>query len=249
MSIEELFAKNQKALNENDHHIWKYISLHRKECEAISINELAHKCNVSRSTILRFTKRLGLKGFAEFKVLLKIDNTDIATKSNNLEFFYHSYANYMEYLIKHDFSMIIEKIQSSKEIYACGTGSIQGNVTSELKRSLTNLGKFLYQIRLFDEIYLYEDIITPGDVVFLISYSGNNEKIVEFAKKIKAKGAFTIAITSSNSNQLNQICDENIYVSVPRISNPLGSPYEGLVNYFILIDFMIVKYLEKVQES
>lgn len=54
MRLEELVNKNYQSLNENDLYIWNYIIHHRKECERLSIDDLASKCNVSRSTILRF---------------------------------------------------------------------------------------------------------------------------------------------------------------------------------------------------
>ena len=42
----------------------------------MTIEELARKCNVSRTTVLRFTKKLSLKGFGEFKVHLRMENDD-----------------------------------------------------------------------------------------------------------------------------------------------------------------------------
>ena len=54
MKLEELINKNYRQLNENDLYIWNYINHHKKECEHLSIDELALRCNVSRSTILRF---------------------------------------------------------------------------------------------------------------------------------------------------------------------------------------------------
>ena len=52
MKLEELINKNYRQLNENDLYIWNYINHHKKECEHLSIDELALRCNVSRSTIL-----------------------------------------------------------------------------------------------------------------------------------------------------------------------------------------------------
>ena len=81
MKLEELVNRNYQQLNDNDLYIWNYIIHHRKECERLSIDELALRCSVSRSTILRFSKRLGLKGYAEFKVFLRIDNQIYALKT------------------------------------------------------------------------------------------------------------------------------------------------------------------------
>lgn len=54
MKLEELVNRNYQQLNDNDLYIWNYIIHHRKECERLSIDELALRCSVSRSTILRY---------------------------------------------------------------------------------------------------------------------------------------------------------------------------------------------------
>ena len=74
MHLEELVSKNYVNLKENDHYVWSYIMEHKKECEHLSIEELAKRCHVSRTTILRFAKRLGLKGYAELKVYIRMMN-------------------------------------------------------------------------------------------------------------------------------------------------------------------------------
>lgn len=54
MKLEELVNKYYANLNNTDLLIWKYIYNHKKACQNYSINELAEKCNVSRTTIMRF---------------------------------------------------------------------------------------------------------------------------------------------------------------------------------------------------
>ncbi|MDD3027536.1 MAG: MurR/RpiR family transcriptional regulator [Erysipelotrichaceae bacterium] len=248
MYLDELMNKNSNYLNDNDYHIWDYVGKHKKECETISINDLALKCNVSRTTILRFTKRLGLQGFSQFKAYLQLDNQGVKTKSDNLDTFYSCYKDYMGYLMEKDFAPLLERLNSSVEIYACSTGSIQSSVTSELKRTFVGLGKFIYQIKLFEEISVYEQVITSDDFIFMVSYSGENEKIIEFAKKLKTKGVYMVAITCSKNNQLNQICDEALIVEVPVATYANGIRHDGMVNSFILIDFLTIKYLDHIQK-
>lgn len=71
MKLDELINKYHKQLNENDLYIWNYISKHRKECETLAIDQLAHKCNVSRTTILRFSQKIISKGIWGIKGLFK----------------------------------------------------------------------------------------------------------------------------------------------------------------------------------
>ena len=73
MKLEELVNNNYDKLNENDLYIWKYICSNKRECRRMSIDELAKKCNISRTTISRFTQKLSLEGFGEFKVRLKLE--------------------------------------------------------------------------------------------------------------------------------------------------------------------------------
>ena len=74
MRLDELVIQYYNQLNENDIYNWNYISSHKKECEKLAIDQLAYKCNVSRTTILRFAQKLSLKGYGELKVYFKIDN-------------------------------------------------------------------------------------------------------------------------------------------------------------------------------
>ncbi|MFR2171057.1 MAG: MurR/RpiR family transcriptional regulator [Anaerostipes hadrus] len=56
MRLEELLNQYSDRLSENDLYIWDYVEKHKKQCENMTIEELARKCNVSRTTVLRFTK-------------------------------------------------------------------------------------------------------------------------------------------------------------------------------------------------
>ena len=73
MKLDERFNEKRSRLGENDLHIWQYISAHRQECAWLSIEVLGAKCNVSRTTILRFAQRLGLSGFSELRLLLRME--------------------------------------------------------------------------------------------------------------------------------------------------------------------------------
>lgn len=52
MKLEERISQYYDRLNPNDRIIWQYISTHMGECCNISIEELALRCNVSRSTVM-----------------------------------------------------------------------------------------------------------------------------------------------------------------------------------------------------
>lgn len=244
MQLEELVNKNYKQLNDNDIYIWKYIASHKKECEKLSIDELASRCNVSRTTILRFSKRLGLKGYAELKVHLRINNETYKKAQNGLETVYNTYSSYMEMIKNKNFNSVIKMIHDANNLYVYGTGSIQNNVALEIKRSFLSLDRLFFNIESTNETFSFVEIMDYRDVIVIVSYSGETPAMLDFVKKLKAKNIGIIALTATKENTLSHMADESFYVEVPNILNPFGSRYEGLVNYFILTDFIIAKYID-----
>ena len=65
MRLETLIEENYDKLNENDLSVWNYILRHKKECQTMSIQELAKQCHVSHTTVSRFTHKLGMEDFFE----------------------------------------------------------------------------------------------------------------------------------------------------------------------------------------
>lgn len=75
MKLDDLVNNHLRELSQTDLIVWRYISNHRKECCYVSIYDLADACNVSRTTVLRFAKKLGLDGFSDLKMILKMENS------------------------------------------------------------------------------------------------------------------------------------------------------------------------------
>ncbi len=244
MHLEELVSKNYVNLKENDHYVWSYIMEHKKECEHLSIEELAKRCHVSRTTILRFAKRLGLKGYAELKVYIRMMNEQVNDAYSSLELACHTYHEYMNMLMRKDVSNILKMIDYAKNCYVYGTGNVQNTVAREIKRLFLEVGKLFFVIRSMNETASFVKIIDQEDVMILISYSGENQGLLEFAKQLKTKGVKIISICATKNNTLSHYADEALYVDCPNLMNPIGPRHEGLVNYFILVEFLLIRFIE-----
>lgn len=68
MTIEQLFGK--KKLTESEKQIVSFIESNPRIVINLSLEELSEKCYVSQASIIRLCKKLGTKGFAEFKIRL-----------------------------------------------------------------------------------------------------------------------------------------------------------------------------------
>src|SRR5699024_12031973 len=84
-----------------------------------TIDDLAEFCSVSKSTIIRFTKKLGLEGFSELKVLLKINqNVFYKVDDNSIDHICDDEIQVINYYRNYNFTTIIKMLEKSPTIYA-----------------------------------------------------------------------------------------------------------------------------------
>lgn len=245
MKLDELVNKYYKQLNENDLYIWNYISKHRKECETLTIDKLAHKCNVSRTTILRFAQKLSLKGYGELKVYLKLDSKKSQENLNNVELVCDAYTEVIKNIREKDCTEIFKVIDKAKNLYVYGIGMVQSSIKKEIKRTFLTSGKVFYDLSGYTEASAIADLATDEDVFVIISMSGENQFILDFARNLKIRNIPIISITKLKDNSLAKLSDYNLYTStalIPKISNEVD--FESLTCYFILIEILFLKYME-----
>lgn len=243
MRLEELVNKNYQSLNDNDLYIWNYIIHHKKECERLSIDELASRCNVSRSTILRFSKRLGLKGYTELKVFLRIDNqmTDQRAVADNM---YNAYVDTLKQYREYNYRGIVESIYNAKNLYVYGTGVLQSTTASHLKRAFSLAGKLFLDIDRSADFSAYTSLLEKGDVFVAISYSGENKHLLDYINQLKLKGVIIVAITSNKENTLSHVADYSLQAKHYSIMSNRGRIEDLPGNYYVLIDFLVAYYIE-----
>mgnify|MGYP000910983062 CR=1 FL=1 len=245
MIIENLVNKYYENLNENDLYIWNYIRENKKECENISIDNLAKKCNVSRTTILRFTKKLSLSGFSEFKSYLKLDNQNAITDTDYVDKVCSAYSYVINSIRKKDCTEIFQIIDEADNVFVYGDGMVQSSIKKELKRNFLLANKLIYDIEPGEEAETIMAMASPKDVFIIISISGENEYVINYLKRAKLKNIKTISITKSDFNTLSQLSDYNLYIYDLSFPYPLtNAKYESLTSYFILIEIFFLKYIE-----
>lgn len=245
MKLAELVNKYYRNLNENDLLIWKYIDANKQLCEHLAIDELAQRCHVSRTTILRFAQKLSLKGYAELKVYLKWENSETPAENRHLNQVIQIYNHVMDSMRQKDLSMIFQKLDQAKSLYVYGTGAVQSTVAMEMKRIFQTSGKFFYLISANDESDTLINMIDEQDLVFIISLSGESNHVKEFARKLKIKNVPLISVTKEKENTLAHLCDHNLYIStIYASSGEKRVPFQASTSFFIILEMLYIRYLE-----
>ncbi|WP_250278401.1 MurR/RpiR family transcriptional regulator [[Clostridium] colinum] len=233
--------KNYEKLNQNDLHICNYILNNRKECINISIQELAKKCSVSHTSIFRLTTKLGLKGYSELKIYLKWEEEKkTKIKENELDKIYNDLISSLNIIKNRDCTDIFNLLDNANKIYSYASGSIQKSVCKFLKNSFLFSNKLLNVIEGREETQIVIKFLQKEDVFFIISLSGNDKFVNDFALKLKNKGVKVISITKDGNNELAQISDINLFFYTHYIKDNVFSTSA----FFMISEILIFKYMQ-----
>ena len=249
MKLQELINKYYYKLNETDFCIWEYISNNKKECKDLTINQLAYKCNVSRTTILRFAQKISLKGYSELKLYLKLENQDIKESKSKIEMVCNTYYDVIKSIKEKDCTDIFKEFDLARNIYIYGVGMVQSSIKNEFKRIFLTSGKTFYDLSGYKEAEICLNIANSEDLFIIISVSGENEFIIDFAYKLNIRNIPILSITKLKENTLSKISNYNLYISSVTLPNHLHElSYNSVRSYFILIEILFLKYIEYKKE-
>lgn len=250
MRLDELINDNYDKLNENDLLIWRYIQDHKKECCSISIEELAGKCCISRTTISRFTQKLSFEGFREFKMYLKMEyEKEKAQKDVLLDDVCLNYVKCIHMVRDMDMQEICERIYRANRLFIFGTGETQNSAAQMIKRMFMYAKRFFVTLAGKNELTMALEDLEAEDVFFIISLSGETELAVMAAKKAKSKGAYLVSLTGLSNNTVAKLSDKSLYITTNRLINTGAVLFETCSSYYNVAELLWVKYLLYLEQK
>lgn len=100
-------------------------------------------------------------------------------------------------------------------IFLTGVGK-SGFVAQKISQTLVSLGIRSGFLSPVDALHGDIGILSSTDLLIFFSKSGNTEELLRLVPCAKAKGAFLISVTSSESNLLVNVCDLNVHLPLER---------------------------------
>jgi len=251
----------------SDKKIGEYIVDNPEQIVNYNTLELADLIDTSQSAIIRFIKKIGYKGYIDFKIdvakSLEESNDffpdEVITKNESIESIISKSKNNVLATVEKTYALIdteaikraIKDINKANNIYLAGVGS-SGLICEDFSYKLQRSGKkVFYQVDAHTNLALVTNI-DKDDLLIAISYSGLTKEILiasEYAKKVGAK---VISISKSlnstlahNSNELLLIPEIEREMRYGAISSRLSSQ--------IITDILYYGYVaantEKVNEN
>jgi DNA-binding MurR/RpiR family transcriptional regulator len=254
-SLYSSFSKTEKKVAD-------YIFLNSDKIIYMSITEFAENCEVGETSIIRFCRRIGMKGYQEFKLILARESVN---PKENLHARINENDDIVE-IINKITSVNIEAIQNTSEvlsvkalqraveamlncekidIYGVGASAFTaGDAKYKFMRIGLNCESFGDpHLQCISAVNLNEKSVAIG-----ISYSGSTRDTVDSLSLAKKAGAFTIAITNYEKSPITKYADAvllNSAEETPLRSGALTSKIAQLQVLDILYTAVALKMEDK----
>ena len=171
-----------------------------KELILLSITEFAERVHVGDATVLRFCRKLGLKGYSEFRFLLSQSSDEVAPleesdASRILDDMIGALRATYELIDMDQIRRSAELILKADRVYAFGSGN-SGMAAMEFRNKVLRYG---IDVVTFSDIHfqlISTSMMKPEDVVVLFSVSGQTKDMINLAKMARSQSVPLIVVTN-----------------------------------------------------
>ena len=232
--------KEKNCFSPTEQVVVDYLLENYREVAYLSVRQLAEKTYTSSAAVVRFCQRLGLKGYAEFKIKFVAEAMRDIVQENGVS---NSITN------KDDILSIIDKvtrievdaIQETRretdpavimravqlldhanhiDFYAIGNNL---HIADLAGYSFLHAGKFCTIHHAANELYLQAISSPKENIAVLISRTGENRRLIEIAEILKKRKTKILLLTAVEKSSIGRLADEVLYVATEKNFNELGS--------------------------
>ena len=232
--------------------IYEWIKKNPSTVVKDSIESLAEEISTSKAAIIRFSKKIGYSGFAEFKFELsryiisgirenKNENMDISRSITSL------YAGYIkqinDFIDLKNIKTIAKTLSNARRVKILGKNRT-GLSALQFRYRLTKIGFDAEAIT--DGILMnqMQESLTKGDVVLIFTTRAEDLQYYELIRNISKNGATTIVVTCTETKLIKQ---SNYHILLPSIENASTSSFlDNQTIMFVFIEILLAELAYKV---
>lgn len=231
-SYEYIIKTMYNKLSKSEKKVADYVLRNGYSVSSIPLAKLAKEAEVSEPSVVRFTKRLGFKGYSDFKLnimkdwgkkTLDTDNSDLLIdlhidKNDKIEEIPSKMINItikaledtLQILDTDSYKNAVDSIVKADIIDIYGVGN-SGSIANDLMNKLLRIG---LNCRAFGDNHLQQISaihLTKKDLAIAISHSGSTKDVVDTLKIAKESGAKTIAISNYKASEISKYADIELF--------------------------------------
>ncbi|MCM3570901.1 MurR/RpiR family transcriptional regulator [Neobacillus mesonae] len=235
-----LMEQHKHNFTKSDHKIHEYIAKNSDKVLYYSLTELSEASGVAEATVLRFFRKLGFKGYQDFKVLLAQEISEDENQTND-ETYVDRIRTNMVHAIEDTYNMLdlqaledsIEAIYHSQDVVIFGIGS-SGIAGLDMQNRLMRIGKHADIVTDPHFQVMRASSLTENSVVIAISLTGSTKDIVDTVKIAKEKKATILALTNYIKSPLTKYADFILLTSVKESPLDSGSLVAKITQLYLI---------------
>lgn len=244
-----------KSLSQPELTILKYTYEHTKAVLDMSIQQLAAEVSYSSATILRFCKKMGYSGFAEFKYALRMEARTQRTAApvwNGMSSFtsgmmidvLSSNMQATSRLIREEELLrTYQYLDSGCPIYLWSPGGLTSIVVEYFEKLLLSIGR--REVYIIESVKMCEHILrnrSSESLLVLISASGKYATTIRLGKIAQVNGIPVLSITPYTNNEIAGLANVNFRFFTDEREN-LGAEFTSRLPIFFVVNTIIQCYL------
>ncbi len=224
-----------------------------------SIEELAEKIGVSESTLVRFVRKLGYKGYQQFRIALATETVapeslvyeaPVDARGDDASVVFGSAIRTLELTLASLSRRTLERVAraavDARRLFLFGLGG-SGIVAMDACHKLVRSGLSCSDAGDFHLQLMMASQTCPEDLALLVSHTGANRDTLALAEEIRARGCPMAVITSNPRSPLAKMADE-LLVSLAPTSTPVSEAFSARIAQLAIVDTLYVKVMELLGE-
>lgn len=210
-----------KLFSEAERKVANYVLENHVSILNDTVTELAEKAESSDATVVRFCRRVGYKGYQDFKINLAQDTIVPYKHLNPVLEAGDTTADIISKIFKSEIAVLEETIHvldpeeleksavailNANKVVLFGSGG-SGIIGKDAMHKFLKIGISCISEDDIDVQTMGAALLKPGDVAIGISHSGVNKGITECMKLARECGATTIGVTTQGKTPMQKYCD------------------------------------------
>lgn len=243
------------SLTNSEQKVAAFVLENLEEVIYYSVTDLADHVGVGETTVLRFCRKIGLKGYQEFKLKIAQNLSEekkltISSESTNLiqsilKNTTQSLETTASMISEKDLNAAIEMLHTANSIHFFGVGT-SGITALDAKSRFLRIGRRTESIVDPHFQAMSAATLSKGDVVIALSISGSTRDTIESLEVAKENGAKVIAVTYYTRSPIAQLAD--IVLAGGTKESPLeGGSLTAKISQLYVVDLLCtgIALLEK----
>lgn len=253
--MQELIHRHHRLFGESDKAISRFVLEYPQKAAAMNIQELAGASLTSKSSVVRFSQKLGFSGFSEMRAYLRWKNGEVHYDTCARQFperVKNDIQKTIEYFEKADLKLLYQAMNEAKKFFIIATGISQQSQAMELQRLLHLTGKSVQILPASESSNEYRravEMLARKDIIFLLSLSGENPGLKNLLEIPLLKGVKLVSVTNFKSNWLAQNADFRYYAASSQSEIPRNWWMQSSSSFFLLLEMLVFGYIEYQSEE